>query len=326
MTAPDAGALSNPSSERSARRPLILWQAEPDPVATQLKTIVALDAAGVDAVLLPSVSPASPDPILVAGAASRRAPAIGLVPMLSPWIQPPFHTARALGTLDALTSGRAGWFVVAGPSTFVSTDDTPRWNASLVTDAGELDSATRDYLEAVFALWNSWQPGALIADVESGQYVDPARVHVTDYHGDFFDVRGPLNMPRPPQGRPTVIARFMAGSAASTKADVAVVDDEADVVEARGSAPIVLLELSGERAAEPVASSADGYLISGISSAANGSLFGEVLYSVLPGLVSHTPSVPLLRDRFALDAARFAWSAPSPTVDPTSSLLSKGLR
>jgi hypothetical protein len=45
----------------------------------------------------------------------------------------------------------------------------------------------------------------------SGQQPDPARVRPVDHKGRFFSCRGPLNIPRSPQGRPMII---QAGSSA----------------------------------------------------------------------------------------------------------------
>lgn len=303
-----------------SRRLLVVWEITPDPVRVQLDTLAELDARGLAAAILPGGSIADPDPILVAGAASRRSPTIGLVPSFSPWVQPPFHTARALATLDALTGGRAGWFVRTGAPRFSSTDDTPRWNASVVTDPDELDDAAADYLDATAALWNSWEPGALIADVAAGQYVDPSKVHVTDYHGPYFDVRGPLNVPRSPQGRPPIIADHASRSIRG-RADVVVVDCETDVTAARDAAVTVLLRLATSAAANPAPSSADGYLISGISPRAHGALYGHVVHDVLPSMLGAGGAAPrknqLLRDRLRLPSDQFDWT-PSIAFESTS--------
>ncbi len=44
---------------------------------------------------------------------------------------------------------------------------------------------------------------------ESGQFFDPEKLHTLDHHGDFFQVQGPLNIERTPQGRPVI---FQAGA------------------------------------------------------------------------------------------------------------------
>ena len=38
-----------------------------------------------------------------------------------------------------------------------------------------------------------------------GRFADPQRVHPIEHVGRFFSVRGPLNVPRPPQGNPVVV-------------------------------------------------------------------------------------------------------------------------
>ena len=43
---------------------------------------------------------------------------------------------------------------------------------------------------------------AFIRAVEAGVYFDPGKLHVLDHKGEFLKVRGPLNIARPPQGRP----------------------------------------------------------------------------------------------------------------------------
>ncbi len=43
----------------------------------------------------------------------------------------------------------------------------------------------------------------------TGQYFDPSKVHRLDHRGKNFGVRGPLNLPRSPQGRPVI---FQAGT------------------------------------------------------------------------------------------------------------------
>lgn len=66
-----------------------------------------------------------------------------------------------------------------------------------------------EYLDVVKGLWDSWEGDAFIRNKESGQFFDPAKLHTLDHHGDFFQVAGPLNIGRTPQGRPIV---FQAGA------------------------------------------------------------------------------------------------------------------
>lgn len=54
-------------------------------------------------------------------------------------------------------------------------------------------------------LWDSWDDDAFVRDKESGRFFDPAKVHPLDHKGEHFSVRGPLNVPRSPQGRPIMV-------------------------------------------------------------------------------------------------------------------------
>jgi alkanesulfonate monooxygenase SsuD/methylene tetrahydromethanopterin reductase-like flavin-dependent oxidoreductase (luciferase family) len=61
-----------------------------------------------------------------------------------------------------------------------------------------------EYVEIVTRLWDSWEPGAIVADPDSGVLIDPARVHTIDYEGRYYRSRGPLNSGPCPQGRPII--------------------------------------------------------------------------------------------------------------------------
>jgi alkanesulfonate monooxygenase SsuD/methylene tetrahydromethanopterin reductase-like flavin-dependent oxidoreductase (luciferase family) len=49
---------------------------------------------------------------------------------------------------------------------------------------------------------------------KSGFFADPKRVHRINHVGKYFKVRGPLNVPRPPQGYPVIV---QAGSSEDGK-------------------------------------------------------------------------------------------------------------
>jgi len=62
-----------------------------------------------------------------------------------------------------------------------------------------------EFVDVSVALWDSWEDGAEIGDKAAGRYADPARIHPVDFAGEYFRVRGPLNVPRSPQGRPLLV-------------------------------------------------------------------------------------------------------------------------
>ncbi len=66
-------------------------------------------------------------------------------------------------------------------------------------------SRAREFHQVVTGLWDSWADDAFTRDKASGEYYDPARLHVLDHQGEHFRVKGPLNVARSPQGQPVVV-------------------------------------------------------------------------------------------------------------------------
>lgn len=82
-------------------------------------------------------------------------------------------------------------------------------------------------------LWDSWEDEGFALDKASGMFADPDRVHPINHVGGFFNVRGPLNVPRPPQGLPPLLLhdpvdpaarRFVAMTADIVQTDSATQD------------------------------------------------------------------------------------------------------
>jgi FMN-dependent oxidoreductase (nitrilotriacetate monooxygenase family) len=140
---------------------------------------------------------------LAAGATSR----IGLGATYSTTYYAPFHVARTFATLDHLSGGRAAWNVVT------SVNDSEAQNFGVSAHLGHDARYDRadEFLGAVVELWDSWDDDALVLDREAGIFADPARVHEVGWSGEYFDVRGPLTVPRSPQGRPVIIQAGSSG-------------------------------------------------------------------------------------------------------------------
>lgn len=145
------------------------------------------------------------EPITILSALAATTSRIGLVGTLTVSYSEPFNVARQFASLDHLSGGRAGWNIVTSwlgdtAANFSKAEHPP--HAVRYRIAGE-------YLDVVQGLWDSWEEGAHVADKESGQFVDPDRLHRLDHKGEFFQVRGPLNIKRMPQGQPVI---FQAGA------------------------------------------------------------------------------------------------------------------
>lgn len=58
----------------------------------------------------------------------------------------------------------------------------------------------REFTDVVLKLWDSYPSSAIKADKQSGQYADIDQIQPIAHHGDYFDVQGPLNVPKRPGG------------------------------------------------------------------------------------------------------------------------------
>lgn len=139
----------------------------------------------------------------IIGATSR----IGVGATYSTTYYDPFHVARTFATLDHLSGGRAAWNVVT------SVNDSEAQNFGLEThlDHDQRYDRAEEFLEAVTALWDSWDDDALVLDRASGEFADPTKVHEVNHKGQYFSVRGPLTVPRTPQGRPAILQAGSSG-------------------------------------------------------------------------------------------------------------------
>ncbi len=132
---------------------------------------------------------------------------IGLGATYSTTYYSPYHVARTFATLDHLSGGRAAWNVVT------SVNDSEAQNNGMkevLAHDRRYDRAD-EFLEATTGLWDSWDDDALVFDRATPLFADPAKVHELDYDGDWFSVRGPLTVPRCPQGRPVLLQAGSSG-------------------------------------------------------------------------------------------------------------------
>jgi len=61
-----------------------------------------------------------------------------------------------------------------------------------------------EYMAAVNALLDSWKPGAILADTDSGVLVDRTKVYAVNFEGRWCKTRGPLNSGPCVQGLPVI--------------------------------------------------------------------------------------------------------------------------
>ncbi|MGK0722932.1 NtaA/DmoA family FMN-dependent monooxygenase [Leucobacter sp. W1478] len=148
-----------------------------------------LDVAGRPATL----------PILAAMASVTEH--IGVVGTLSSTFNEPYELARQLATIDQLSGGRVGWNVVTSSDAFHGGNFR---RGGYLPYAERYERAT-EFVEVAKKLWASWQPGAVTANAEGGNFIDPSLVHSVTHAGKHFDITATSTVPRSPQGYPVIV-------------------------------------------------------------------------------------------------------------------------
>ncbi len=141
------------------------------------------------------------EPFTLLSALAVSTQRIGLAATASTTFDAPYHIARRFASLDHISGGRAAWNIV----TTSNPDAALNFGMKEQMDHAVRYRRAREFYDVVTGLWDSWADDALIRDVESGIFFDPDKLHVLDHHGEFLDVRGPLNIARPVQGWPVIV-------------------------------------------------------------------------------------------------------------------------
>ena len=126
---------------------------------------------------------------------------IGLIATASTTYSEPYNLARQFSSLDHMSKGRVGWNIVTS------------WSAAAGGNyggVGQVSHADRyeraeEFMQVVRALWDSWADDAVIDDRASGQYAHATKIRPISHQSDYYQVKGPLNMPRSPQGHPVLV-------------------------------------------------------------------------------------------------------------------------
>jgi FMN-dependent oxidoreductase (nitrilotriacetate monooxygenase family) len=141
------------------------------------------------------------EPTTLISVLSATTTRIGLGATVSTSFSEPFNVARIFGSVDHINGGRAAWNVV--------TSSNPKAALNFNRDA-HLEHELRyrranEFVDVVRGLWNCWDDGAIVADKATGRFIDASKVRALDHNGQFFQVKGPVNMARCPQGHPVII-------------------------------------------------------------------------------------------------------------------------
>ncbi len=142
------------------------------------------------------------DPVVLTPLLAAATKHIGIAPTLTTTFYPPWLLARTLATQDHYSGGRIGFNIVTATSDAAAQNYgyDKQFEHDLRYDMAD------EFLDCVNALWDAWEPDAVVMDEASGVFVDPSKVKAVHFEGKYYKTRGPLNMPRSPQGRPLFVA------------------------------------------------------------------------------------------------------------------------
>jgi len=164
------------------------------------------DALATSMYRLPSTM-ARLEPLTMLSALAVNTKRIGLAATASTTFSDPFTMARSFSSLDHISRGRAAWNVV----TSFSTDVARNFSRNDMPNHAERYARAREFLEVAEKLWAGWEEGAVQPNKETGAYFVDDKIQPINHQGEHFQVQGPLNITRSPQGRPVIIE---AGSSA----------------------------------------------------------------------------------------------------------------
>ncbi|WP_419874710.1 LLM class flavin-dependent oxidoreductase [Candidatus Pristimantibacillus sp. PTI5] len=126
---------------------------------------------------------------------------VGLIATVSTTYNDPYHVARKFASLDHISKGRAAWNIVTGHSQA----DAGNFNRTEHPEVSKRYEIGDEFVEITKQLWDSWEEDALVYDRANEMTIDSSKVYEIDFQGKYHSVKGPLNIPRPPQGHPVLV-------------------------------------------------------------------------------------------------------------------------
>jgi FMN-dependent oxidoreductase (nitrilotriacetate monooxygenase family) len=144
------------------------------------------------------------DPVTLLGAIAGATERLGLAATVSTGPHHPYSVVRQLSSLDYMSGGRVGWNIVTG---HLRGEHRAYGLPELPHD--ERYDRAEEYMDICYALWDSVQDGAIVADKASGVFADPSKVKALHHQGKYFNCSTVAPALPSPQGRPVL---FQAGS------------------------------------------------------------------------------------------------------------------
>jgi N-acetyl-S-(2-succino)cysteine monooxygenase len=246
------------------------------------------------------------EPTSLISAIAMKTRHIGLGATVSTSFSEPYNVARTFASIDHLSRGRAAWNVVTSTAAKAALNFSRERHME-----HELRYAVaNEFVDVVRGLWDCWEDGAILADKRTGQYLDPSKVRPLDHKGRFFQVKGPINMARCPQGHPVIIQA--GGSPSGLELAARTADVVFSVVQDLDRAKLAYTDLKGRlakygRAPDEVAVLPGMMPIIGRSEDE-----AKEKLSLLQSWLTPTNALTLVTDRIGYDVSGHDLDAPVP--------------
>ena len=150
------------------------------------------------------------EPITLLSALAMVTRHVGLAATATTTYNEPYNIARKFASLDHISHGRAAWNIVTSSSSL----EAYNFGFDAHPDLANRYKTAHEFVDVVRGLWDSWDDNALLIDKEGGYFFDPEKLHVLGHAGTHYKVRGPITIPRCPQGHPVLV---QAGSSEDGK-------------------------------------------------------------------------------------------------------------
>ncbi len=245
--------------------------------------------------------------ISVLSASTRH---IGLGATVSTSFGEPYHVARTFASIDHISRGRAAWNVV--------TSSQPRAALNFSRERHmehELRyEVANEFVDVVRGLWDCWDDDAIVADKASGRYIDAAKVRPLDHKGRFFQVKGPINIPRSPQGHPVIIQA--GGSPSGLDLAARTAEIVFSVVQELASAKAAYADLKGRLAKYGRDPDQLAVLPGGMPIIGHTDAEAKDKLALLQSWLTPTNALTLVSGRIGYDVSGYPLDAPVPPPPP----------
>ena len=141
------------------------------------------------------------EPFTLMGAIAQHTKHLGVVCTATTTYDQPFSLARRFASLDIVSDGRAGWNLV----TSGNRSEAESFGLEEHMEKSQRYRRAKEFAHVVRGLWSSWGEDVFIRDRESGVYFDKNKVQILEHDGEFFKIKGPINVPPSPQGEPVMV-------------------------------------------------------------------------------------------------------------------------